>query len=102
MNYATARIADGLMDAALPLREVQNAEAIIRDARPLDTSFHALRTRKAGAQRFLEFHLLVPGATRVADAHAFCDRIEVALIEQLPRSHVTIHIEPNETQLQHS
>ncbi len=26
-------------------------------------SFHALRTRKAGARRFLEFHLLVPGTT---------------------------------------
>jgi divalent metal cation (Fe/Co/Zn/Cd) transporter len=51
--------------------------------------------------RFLEFHLLVPGATRVADAHALCDRIEMAPIEQLPHSHVTIHIEPSETQLEH-
>lgn len=96
------RSADGLMDAALPPVEVQHAEAIIRAALPPYTSFHALRTRKAGAQRFLEFHLLVPGTTRVADAHALCDRIEVALIEQLPRSHVTIHIEPIETELQHS
>ena len=96
------RSADGLMDAALPPREVQDAEKIIRDALPPDTSFHALRTRKAGPQRFLEFHLLVPGATRVADAHALCDRIEVALTEQLPRSRVTIHIEPSETQPEHS
>ena len=95
------RSADGLMDAALPAHEIQRAKAIIDDALPADASFHALRTRKAGSRRFLEFHLLVPGTTRVADAHALCDRIEAALIEHLRHSQVTIHIEPAETQAPH-
>ncbi len=55
------RSADGLMDAALPPPEVTRAEALIRAELPEGSSFHALRTRKAGARRFLEFHLLVPG-----------------------------------------
>lgn len=95
------RSADGLMDAALPEREVSRAEALIRAELPAGASFHALRTRKAGARRFLELHLLLPGATSVADAHALCDRIEVALTARLPRASVTIHVEPNETQAPH-
>ena len=53
------RSADGLMDAALPSAEVARAEALIRRELPADASFHALRTRKAGSRRFVEFHLLV-------------------------------------------
>ena len=59
------RSADGLMDAALPPAEVTRAETLIRAELPEGSSFHALRTRKAGARRFLEFHLLVPGTMSV-------------------------------------
>ena len=95
------RSADGLMDAALPPAEVERAEALIRRELPAGASFHALRTRKAGARRFVEFHLLVPGSMTVAASHALCDRIEAALIGNLPRSEVTIHVEPLETQVPH-
>jgi cation diffusion facilitator family transporter len=95
------RSADGLMDVALPPAEVKRAETLIRDALPAEASFHALRTRKAGARRFLEFHLLVPGATTVAASHALCDRIETALTGHLAKSQVTIHVEPLETQVPH-
>jgi cation diffusion facilitator family transporter len=95
------RSADGLMDAALPAQEVARAESLIRAELPSGASFHALRTRKAGARRFVEFHLLVPGTTTVKDSHELCDRIETALTAQLPKSHVTIHVEPQETQAPH-
>ena len=96
------RSADGLMDAALPPKEVQHTEALIRAELPEGSSFHALRTRKAGARRFLEFHLLVPGTMSVRDSHALCDRIEAALAGHLARAQVTIHVEPRETQAPHS
>ena len=95
------RSVDGLMDAALPPAEVRRAAALINDALPPDASFHALRTRKAGARRFVEFHLLVPGTMTVASSHALCDRIEAALAAQLKRAQVTIHVEPRETQAPH-
>jgi cation diffusion facilitator family transporter len=95
------RSADGLMDAALPEKDVRHAEALIAAELPADASFHALRTRKAGARRFLEFHLLVPGTISVADAHALCDRIEAALMAKLARAEITIHVEPRETQAPH-
>ncbi len=96
------RSADGLMDAALPAAEVKRAETLIRAEMPEGSSFHALRTRKAGARRFLEFHILVPGAMSVLDSHALCDRIEAALTAHLAKAQVTIHVEPKETQEPHS
>ncbi len=96
------RSADGLMDAALPAHEVKRAESLIRAQLPPGATFHALRTRKAGARRFLEFHLLVPGLTSVAESHQLCDRIEAALTAHLPKAHVTIHVEPGETQAPHA
>ena len=96
------RSADGLMDAALPAAEVTRAETLIRAEMPEGSSFHALRTRKAGARRFLEFHVLVPGTMSVLDSHALCDRIEAALTAHLAKAQVTIHVEPKETQEPHS
>jgi cation diffusion facilitator family transporter len=95
------RSADGLMDASLPAKDVRHAEAVIEAELPPEASFHAMRTRKAGPRRFLEFHLLVPGTMSVADSHALCDRIEAALTHKLARAEVTIHVEPRETQAPH-
>jgi len=95
------RSADGLMDVALPPDEVLRAEALIRAELPEGASYHALRTRKSGSRRFLEFHLLVPGTMSVHDSHALCDRIETALTTELARAGVTIHVEPAETQGPH-
>ena len=95
------RSADGLMDAALPASELKRAEALIRTELPDGANFHALRTRKAGARRFLELHLLVPGTMSVLESHALCDRIEAALMAHLAKAHITIHVEPRETQAPH-
>jgi cation diffusion facilitator family transporter len=95
------RSADGLMDTALPPNEVRRAETLIKVELPAGASFHALRTRKSGARRFLEFHLLVPGTMSVGESHALCDRIETALTAHLPKAHVMIHVEPAETQAPH-
>ncbi len=96
------RSADGLMDAALPSGEVREAERAIADELPPDASWHALRTRKAGSRRFVEFHLLVPGAMTVEESHRLCDRIEAAVMARLARASVTIHVEPRETQAPHT
>ncbi len=96
------RSVDGLMDAVLPENEVRIAESVIRAELSPDASFHALRTRKAGARRFIEFHLLVPGTMSVAASHALCDRIEAALgAHGSPTAQVTIHVEPRESQAPH-
>lgn len=95
------RSADGLMDAALPVTEIQQVERLITATLPASASFHALRTRKSGARRFIELHLLVPGSMSVAESHALCDRIEAAIDLQLKNAATTIHVEPRESQVAH-
>ena len=90
------RSIDGLMDVALSPREIHKAEEVIRAGLPARTSFHALRTRKAGATRFVEFHLTVPGEMSVRESHALCDRLEASIASHLARASVTIHVEPQE------
>jgi cation diffusion facilitator family transporter len=89
---------DGLMDRALPPEE----QAVIRQAveKQLGAgmTYHALRTRRAGTRRFIDFHLLVPGVMEVQRAHEVAERMEAAVAEALPGTEVTVHIEPIEEQ----
>jgi cation diffusion facilitator family transporter len=90
------RSIDGLMDAALSPQEISRTAALIQAGLPAGASFHALRTRKSGAARFIDFHLLLPGETSVRDSHALCDRLENAIASDLAKVSVTIHVEPQE------
>jgi cation diffusion facilitator family transporter len=87
---------NGLMDHALP--EVEQAKIRTTLAAHLGTGlhFHALRTRQAGARRFVDFHLLVPGAWPVRRAHDLAGKLEDAIAGVLPDVEITIHIEPIE------
>jgi len=60
------------------------------------TPYHALRTRKSGSRRFIDFHLLLPGQTTVQESHDLVSQIEAAIEQKLPNTYVTIHVEPRE------
>jgi len=85
---------DGLMDHAIPSAEQEQIRGVIAANLPPGATFHAVRTRQAGAHRFLEFHLLVDGDQSVRAAHHVAHRIEAALIAALPGLEVVIHVEP--------
>jgi cation diffusion facilitator family transporter len=87
---------DGLMDHALPEKELTALRSVIEARLGPAMAFHALRTRQAGARRFIDFHLLVPGEMTVRQAHAAGEEIERAIGELLSGSEVTVHIEPIE------
>jgi divalent metal cation (Fe/Co/Zn/Cd) transporter len=87
---------NGLMDHALPVAEQELLRQTITAHLQPHMTFHALRTRQAGARRFVDFHLLVPGSLTVAQAHAHSDTIEAALRAALPGAEITVHIEPIE------
>jgi cation diffusion facilitator family transporter len=55
---------------------------------------HDIRTRQAGRALFIEFHLVVPGAMTVDEAHAICDRLEDSIEKSIEGSEVVIHVEP--------
>lgn len=91
----------GLMDESASeteLAEIRSAlnyalEGLATEGRVLE--IHDLRTRRAGPRTFVEFHLVVPGATSVEQAHQICDRLENALKASLDGVHTTIHVEPD-------
>lgn len=87
---------NGLMDHALPAEELATARSAIEAHLQPGMTFHALRTRQAGARRFLDFHLLVPGIFTVRRAHEITGEIENALQEALPGAEITVHVEPIE------
>lgn len=84
----------GLMDAAPPPDTVERIRRVVGDHAAGALEAHDLRTRHAGRITFLEFHLVVPGEMRVADAHAICDRVEAALKAEVEGLTITIHVEP--------
>ncbi len=87
---------NGLMDHALPESEQMQMRQAVTQTLPVGVTFHALRTRQAGARRFADFHLLVPGAWSVKKAHDLIGNVEKAVKGALPGTEVTVHVEPIE------
>jgi cation diffusion facilitator family transporter len=93
-----ARSFNGLMDHALPDPEQRAVRAAIEALLKPGLHFHALRTRQAGARKFVDFHLLVPGQWSVKEAHEYTETIEEAVRQALSGAEVTVHIEPIEAE----
>lgn len=85
----------GLMDEAVDRATMGRINARILEAGEGAIEAHDLRTRHAGRMTFVDFHLVVPGAMSVSEAHRICDRIEAALREEVGEAVITIHVEPH-------
>lgn len=84
----------GLMDEAVPPGLLARIRHLVSTEGAGAIEAHDLRTRHSGSTTFVEFHLVVPGDMRVAEAHEICDRIEAALKAELGSAVITIHVEP--------
>jgi cation diffusion facilitator family transporter len=87
---------NGLMDHSLPVEEQATVRSAIERHLEPGLHYHALRTRQAGAHRFADFHLLVPGGWSVKRAHDLAGTLEDAVQAALPGIEVYVHIEPIE------
>jgi cation diffusion facilitator family transporter len=88
-----------LLDASMPVAEWRIVTDIFANYDLQGIQFHALRTRVAGARRFISFHVLVPGDWSVQRGHALCEEIELAIMRSLPGSYIFTHLEPLEDPL---
>lgn len=86
----------GLMDQAPPQEEVERMREIIAANADGAIEAHDLRARHAGRNTFVDFHLVVPAAMSVAEAHDICDRIEAAIRAEFGLATITIHVEPED------
>ncbi|MFO7663742.1 MAG: cation diffusion facilitator family transporter [Chloroflexota bacterium] len=87
---------NGLMDTALPEEEIERIDEILDDYRAQGVTFHALRTREAGSQRFVSFHVQVPGSWSVQAGHELLEQIEADIRQALSPVSVFTHLEPAE------
>jgi cation diffusion facilitator family transporter len=90
---------NGLMDASLPIDEIAQIEHILDRFRAQGVLFHALRTREAGSQRFVSFHVQVPGTWSVQQGHELLEEIEYEIRQALNPVTVFTHLEPVEDPL---
>jgi cation diffusion facilitator family transporter len=85
----------GLLDAAISAEDTSEVTKLFAEySKRYGVSFHALRTRQAGARRFIAFHFLVPDAWTVAQAHRLSEEIEERIRSLVPNAAVFTHIEP--------
>ncbi len=86
----------GLLDTSLPEETLDQIKAILDAHGKSGVGYHALRTRQAGARRFISFHILVPGDWTVQRGHDLLEEIEERIRQAVPRSVVDTHLEPIE------
>jgi len=84
----------GLMDIKLPQAEEDEIVACIKEHADLIAGFHRVRTRQAGSQRQIDFHLVVSRQLSVERAHRLCDELEQEIEKRLSDASITIHVEP--------
>lgn len=88
--------ARGLMDFGLPAKELELIHATLDRYADEGIHYHAVRTRRAAALKFLSVHLLMPGEWTVTHGHTLVERIEEDLRHAVPNLIVFTHMEPLE------
>ena len=83
-----------LMDVKLPEDEENTIKLAIIEHGGEVVGFHKLRTRKAGSQRYIDLHMVMPKEVSLEDAHRLCDHLEEDIGNKLRHANVTIHVEP--------
>ncbi len=94
--HLTIQSARDLTDVSLPPDEERWICQCMVGMAPRVMGFHKLRTRKAGAQRFVDVHMLVTPEMPVVEAHCLADELVEQIKSRFPRSTVAVHIEPGD------
>jgi cation diffusion facilitator family transporter len=85
----------GLLDSALPIDELNAVRDVLkRIEREHGVQTHALRTREAGARRFVSLHVIVPGTWSVHQGHDLLELVEREIRDRVPLVTVLTHLEP--------
>ena len=92
--HLTVQSIRDLLDVSLPPGEEIWVKNKIKAMYPQVRGFHNFRSRKSGATRFVEFHLMLDATMSVQDSHAVNDRIVREIKCRFKDSKVMVHIEP--------
>lgn len=83
-----------LIDTSPPAHELYWLSSYLQSWYPTVRSIHRIRTRKSGASRFIDLHIVVDPAMTVSDSHEITEKMTAAVREKLSGADLTVHIEP--------
>jgi cation diffusion facilitator family transporter len=84
-----------LMDEALPEDDLAAIEAAVVAMAPRGVvAYHQLRTRRAGAQRYVDLHVQFRAGTTLEQAHEIAHDLQDHIRSELRGADVLIHLEP--------
>jgi cation diffusion facilitator family transporter len=87
-----------LVDEALPEQEMTAIRQEVLSFGPRGVAgFHKLRTRRAGAQRYVDLHVQFRAGTTLENAHATAHALQDRITARLPGADVLIHLEPEQS-----
>jgi cation diffusion facilitator family transporter len=85
-----------ILDEALPQDEVSVIHDVLVEHLHEVRGLHRLRTRRSGATRHVDMHLMFDSHKTVQETHHVTDSIEHEIEARLPGSIVVIHAEPDD------
>ncbi len=84
----------GLMDVALSHEDQEIVRRTLSGIQQDGVKFQDLKTRQAGAQKFVSLNVLVPGEWTARRSHDLLERVESDIRRALPGTTVFTHLEP--------
>ena len=86
-----------LVDEALPASELEAIQAAVLEFGGRGVrGFHKLRTRRAGARRYVDLHVQFRAGTTLEAAHATAHALQDEIRSRLRGADVLIHLEPED------
>lgn len=83
-----------MLDAELPDEVRNEVLRLVNEHHGELLDIHNLRTRRAGSQKLMDFHLTVCKHLTVQAAHDLADHLEKTIAQEIRGANVTIHVEP--------
>ena len=90
----TVRAIHELADHALPKEDQETLNNCLKEHNTQLVDFHAIRTRSAGSERFIDLHIVMPRNYDIERAHDMCDHLELDIKNKIANANVIIHAEP--------
>lgn len=89
-----SRSVDGLMDRALEPEHRQAIDAVLTRFSSPALHFDHLVTRRAGARRYADVHMHLPGTCALTEADRIRNTVELALMQAVPGLYVSLQMLP--------
>jgi cation diffusion facilitator family transporter len=90
----TIRAIHELTDHALSKEEQKILNNCLKSHSTQLVDFHAIRSRRAGSEAFIDLHIVMPRNFSIEKAHTMCDHLEQDIKDEITHANVIIHAEP--------